>query len=207
VPARRVIVIVLVLMPGLTVACGGPKPTPIAQSRTTDTSATDDSTPDTSATDDSIPDVSISVPDPGRMYGTITWPDGSPMSDVTVTFSDQDGEVLGGTVTTGDDGSYTLTGANLLGLDAALEGLHLTCPSGGVPLAQSGNLCNLPLLPTPTASSDDDFLAAPSAGQEVDWQAAPAVIDASLAEQSWGSGVTQDESNGSSTWQDVKDQS
>jgi hypothetical protein len=132
------------------------------------------------------------------------------MSGVTVSFSDQDGEAYTDHVTTGGDGSYTLRTVDPLNLDADIEATFpgLSCPNPGLSVAQAGNLCNLPLRPTP-ASSDahDAFLSDPASGEKVDWQAVPVVIDSSLSEQFWESGENQDQSNGSSTWQAVKAQS
>jgi hypothetical protein len=159
----------------------------------------------TSSTEGSTPR-SPTVPS-DEMFGTITWPDGSPVVGVQVEFTDLDGLVSQNYVTTGSNGSYDFQRVDFEDVLAQIvPQSFMTC--AGVPdlgNAQSGNLCALQLVPTPAdASTGNRYLAPPASGTQVNWQATPVVINSATAYQDLPAAESAAAQDGSDGWQAVR---
>jgi hypothetical protein len=120
------------------------------------------------------------------MYGTVKWPDGSPVADRVLYFWDPSA-IYRATPTTNASGQYAFTGNT--GVEITLSvtptGVNnLTCPDltstvGSISLTQG--ICSVIFVPHPSdPQSNNPYYAAPPNGTEVDWTAAPYMVDSGV---------------------------
>lgn len=178
-------------------------PVIVATPTATDTPApipTDTPTPTATAAPIATPTATPTPPPATSLHGTITWPDGTPVSGQTIGFQNNPDADFQIPADTDSRGRYTLSDIDM---DLPISAF-INISAVGVTTANGGNLCTLPLIPSYHDKGGSVWTITPRNAPHTDWTTG----DRCLNEYTGGySTWTYSENNpdpGTATWQDVK---
>ncbi len=173
---RRLITLLglLTMLSVLLAGCGGASPGGTGASDSAAAAAPGDTGP-TPTSDGGA--ATVSIPTPAgvgsyAMQGTVSWPDGTPVSNQTIRCVSNADQYWADAVTTDADGRYTYQGVLAIDVTCHIDvgggsGLTTVDPEGD---QVTGDGCELPLIPTPAdPSANNKYMASPHQSQ-VNWQ-------------------------------------